>query len=591
MRALLPLLCLIAATVPAAAQDAPRQTQSTTKRAAASPEFDAAFEKADYEGAFVILAPAIIACVKTQTVQDECLDLLLIGTTAATRAKALDVALTLAEQAAKVAEAALPETDADRLIAMRNMAAVLDQSGKGAEALAWHRKALALADRQLPPGHGVIGAALKAIVAATAEDKDLKSREAVQRRLLTWSQLSEPQNIASYRSDLALILKEQGRHDEAEVEYEAAQQRFTEQLGADHKYTRATKLARAVNLDAAGRRRDALPLLTDLAAAQPPDEYAIRFLGRVQLELGDYAGSEDSYRRAVEVSRARPDGDPGLLADSLGGIGTALEARGRYAEAERYAREAAATLAGIPEDRERYLRALNNVATAVMSQGRYGEAEILFRELVAARRGGDAAELATVLSNLSLTLLYQGKAADALSVQREALALRQASLPKNDPSIALSQSILADLEEDQNGAAAALVLRREAYAAYLAAAGSDHPLTAAAGQALALSLAYAKVDYPQVARLLREARRIMAQRLDGDAYDRIVNASYLATALDMPRQAAEVRALLKESTTGIRQRIARLRDFGPVAQREMLRFRPIFVMQVKTNWRAAAAKR
>lgn len=584
-------LILLALSHPAAAQEGPRQTQSTTKRAPSPPGFDAAFEKGDFEGAFIILAPAIIGCVKAQTVQDECLDLILVGTTTASRANALDVAETLAEQAVKVAEAGLPDTDSDRLIATRNMASILDKRGRAADALAWHREALALADRQLAPDAAAIGAELRAIVAAMASDSDLRAREAVERRLLAWSERGEPQNVATYRADLALILKQQGRHEAAEVEYAQAERLFTQQLGATHKFTLTARLARIVNLEAGGRLREALPLLVALAAVEPADEYNLRYLGRLQIEAGDYAASEAAYRRAIEVNRAGGRDSAGLLADSLGGLGTAMDARGRYAEAERYAREAAAAVADLPQERERYLRALNNIATAVMSQGRYAEAEGLFRNLVAQRRGGDPVELATVLSNLSLTLLYQGKDDAALGAQREALALRQANLPKDSPSVALSQGILADLEEERNGPAAALSLRRAAYATYMAKAGPDHPQTAAAGQALALALAYSRLEFREAVRLLRDARRVMAARLDPDAYDRIVNGSYLAISLDMPRQAPEVRALLKESTAGIQQRIARMRDFGPVAQREMRRFRPIFELQVKTNWQATASPR
>lgn len=590
IRFCLPLLACIA--LPAAAQDPPRQTQSTTQRAPAPAGVDEAFAQKDYETAFTLLAPAVIACVKAPRLPDDCLDLLLVATNAAVQAKALDVAETLAAQAAKVADTALPDTDRDRLTAARNLAAVLDQLKRPEEALAWHRKALALADRQLPPAAPEVGAELAAIAAALGQSSDVAAREAILRRLLAWRERAETQNVATSRSDLALLLNEQRRYAEAEAEYAIAQRLFSTQLGADHQFTLTTKFARAANLKEAGRLNDALPLLLELAATPSPDEYTLRFLGRVQIELGDYPGSEASYRRAVEVLRAKPGADPGLIADSLGGIGTALEARGRFAEAEAVAREAAQALTGVAKERERYLRALNNVATAVMSQGRNAEAEVLFRDLAAMRRGGDPGELATVLSNMSLTLRNQGKGDAAAAVQREAIALRRANLPATDPSIALSLSILADLEEDRSGSVAALPLRREAYAAFIASAGRDHPLTAAAGQALALSLAYAKVDYPEVTRLLREARRVLARRLDPDAYDRIVSASYLATSLDLPGQGAEVRSLLRESTTGIQTRISRLRDFGPVAQREMRRFRPIFTQQVKADWTiAAAAKR
>jgi tetratricopeptide (TPR) repeat protein len=576
MRAL--LLLLLVASFPALAQ---QQTVSATKRAPSPPGFDAAFDKGDYQGAFILIADAVVACVKAQTVQDECLDLLLVATNTASRAGALEPAETLASEAARVAEAALPDTDSDRLIAVRNLAGILDRRGKPADALPWHRKALALADRQLKPDAPAIGTALAAISAQLQAAKDWPAVEAAERRLLAWREAAQPQNVPTSHSDLALALRQQGKRDAAEAEYAIAQRLFAARIGADHAYTLAVIWSRAENLEGAGRPKDALALVAGLAARQPPDTDALRWLGRLQLVTGDYAGSQASYTRAVDLLRAAAKPDAALIGDSLGGISAALDARGREQEAEAAAREALRILPAT--ETERRLRLLNNIAGSVLGQGRYAEAQALFVEVVALRRGGDPRELATALSNLSLAYLYDGRHADAAAAQGEAMRLRLAHLPDNHPDAALSRSILADIAEDRNGPVAALALRQAAYDAYAAASGVDHPLTARAAQMLALSLAYAKQDYPRVQALLTQARHVML-RLDPESYDRISNASYLATALTGPDQLPQARALLRESAAGIAGRIARMRDFDAKAQREMRRFKPIFTGQVATAW-------
>ena len=590
--ALASTLFLTGMCLPAEAQTSPQRTQSATKRTPAPPGFNDAFEQQDYEKAFISIAEAVIACVKARTVEDECLDLLLIATTTATRAKALEPAETLAVEAARIAETALPETDTDRLIAARNLAAVLDQAGKTNEALVWHRKALALADRQLPPGAAETGAEIKAIAAALGDSKDLAARETIERRLLAWRELSEPQNIATSHADLASLLKSQGRFTEAEAAYAEAYRRFAVQLGKDHPYTLTALRGRIESLESLGKQRDALPLLKELATASPLDALVIRWLGRLQLDLGDYPASEASYRRAVELLRADPKADQVILADSIAGVAVALDARDRSAEAEAMLREA---LAMLPpqgqEDRER--RLLNNLAGAIMSQGRFVEAERIYRHLATDRDNAPPLDRAIALSNLSVALSYQNRLDEAAEVQREATKLRRANLPADDKMIAMSESILAGIEEDRKGYPAAIALRRSAYASYRKTLGPEHPLTASAAQNLALALAHTRTDIAQMDALLREARGVMA-KLDPDSYERIVNAGYLAVAIMSDRQRPdprEARLLLRESVGGIHARVARFRDFGPAAQAEMRTYGPIFSRQVQAAWALASGAR
>jgi tetratricopeptide (TPR) repeat protein len=583
MRALLSALCLTLLVAPAAARDGPRQTQSATQRVVAPDAFDAAFEKGDYEGAFVILGPAIIACVKAQRVQDECLDLLLIGTATASRAKALDVALTLAEQAANVAEAALPETDRDRLTAARNLASVLDKSGKGAEALVWHRKALALAERQLPPEAAEIGSALAALVAGLADSHDLAEREGLERRLLAWREKADRQNVPTSHADLALILKKQGKYDAAEAEYAIAYAMFAKAFGPNHEYTRSVMLGRIDNLETAGRMAEALPMLAALAVANPDDRALLARLGRMQRAHGDNIAAEATFRRALALVRADPKADPVQLADHLVMLGTAVENRDRPAEAEALYREALALIEPrLAGDAPLLLTTLGNLAGAVMDQGRLAEAELLYRRVLAAREV--PLERATTLSNLSVVLAQMGRYDEAATVQGEAIALRQANLPADSLDIAGSQAVLAAIEEQRKGHAAAIALRRSAYAIYLKKLGREHISTAAAAQNLALAMAYTRTDIAEIDRLLLEARRVM-RRLDPTAYQRIVNASYVATSwLAERKRLAEARALLRESTDGVQARVAGFRDFGPAAQSEMRVYRPIFIRQVVTAW-------
>lgn len=590
MRAFLLPLSLIAA-LPAAAQTASQQTQSTTKRAPSPPGFDTKFEAGDYEGAFILIADAIVACVKAQKIQDQCLDLLLVGTTTAARAKALEPAETLATEAARIAETALPDTDADRLIAARNLAAVLDQAGRPGDALAWHRKALALAERQLAPNAPEAGAEIKAIAAALDNGQDRPAQEAIQRRLLAWRELAEPQNVATSHADLALLLKTQRRYDEADAEYAQAHRRFATQLGMTHKYTLAALRARIEMLDEIGRRPQMLPLLAEWAALDPPDPLIVRWLGKTRQLLGDYAGAEAAYARAVELQRADPAGDQALLADSIAGIAAALDARGRYAQAEARLREALALLPRTEDQRERELRMTDSLAGAVMSQRRVAEAEGMYRQVVAARRARDPLALANSLSNLSVALSYLKRLDEAASVQAEATALRRANLPADHPDIALSESVLAGIEEERKGYAAGLALRRSAYDRYRRALGDDHPRTASAAEDLALGIAYTKGDVKEMDALLTRARQVIV-RLDPDSYARITNASYLATTLMAGReQLPRVWALLRESAAGIQRRVAGFRDFGPEAQREMRMYSPIFGQQVQAAWLLATPAR
>ncbi len=100
----------------------------------------------------------------------------------------------------------------------------------------------------------------------------------------------------------------------------------------------------------------------------------------------------------------------------------ALEALGKYAEAEPFARQALELgEAEFGTDHTTYATLLNNLALLYDSQGRYGEAEPLYKRVLAIDEktlGPDHPDVATSLNNLAELYRVQGRYTEAASLSR-----------------------------------------------------------------------------------------------------------------------------------------------------------------------------
>lgn len=142
-------------------------------------------------------------------------------------------------------------------------------------------------------------------------------------------------------------------------------------LGGDFRLLNASELMRQ------GRPESAAPILRALVKDSPRLAQAHRLLGVALHELGDLAGAEDAFRRALAL-------EPGLI-EAATGLSELLRAQGR-------AEEAVAVLAPLVTPATTNLSLLSYFGHALQSVGRLGEATAVFRRAADANPASAVAE-------------------------------------------------------------------------------------------------------------------------------------------------------------------------------------------------------
>jgi tetratricopeptide (TPR) repeat protein len=160
---------------------------------------------------------------------------------------------------------------------------------------------------------------------------------------------------------------------------------------------------RALDLHAAGRRKEAEGLLTGVLKKSQWHVGSLHTLGIIRLQEGRLEEALALFRKAVTIN-------PGSAAAQTG-VGNALQALGRHEEAiERYRR----ALTGRPQDGYAY----NNLGNSYSALGRLEEAADCFRQAVARQP-----ELAAAHGNLGNALLALNRLEEAVASYEAALAL------------------------------------------------------------------------------------------------------------------------------------------------------------------------
>lgn len=218
---------------------------------------------------------------------------------------------------------------------------------------------------------------------------------------------------------------------------------------------RSLKLVEALQL--AERRLASDPPSADLAGD-------LHFsLASAYYGLGEWVAADSHATRALQLRReALPSSDP-RIAEVIALQGVVAEARGDVVLGERLLSQAVVELRrSRPRDERRLADALGNHARLVDGLGQVERSEALVAEEIAMRRASrDSAVRAGIgltLSNLAVLRTYQGRLAEAESLQR--LAIEEEAVRGRDrPRFAEFERGLADILEErgQYGAADSLM--------------------------------------------------------------------------------------------------------------------------------------
>jgi tetratricopeptide (TPR) repeat protein len=198
-------------------------------------------------------------------------------------------------------------------------------------------------------------------------------------------------------------------------------------------------------------------------------------------------------------------------ANLLSRIGSYLQTRGQYSEAESVKEQALLIYEQqLGKDHPDVANSLNNLAELYRAQGRYEKAEPLFQRALAICEqvyGPEHPAVAIILNNLALLYDHQGKYEMAEPLFQRALSIRERKLGAMHPLTASSLNNLAFLYNHQGKYEMAEPLFQRALAVDERELGAMHPNTAMDLNNLA-ALYYARGKYEMVEPLFQRALAI-----------------------------------------------------------------------------------
>jgi len=365
--------------------------------------------------------------------------------------------------------------------------------------------------------------------------------------------------------NVARLMQEQGKHDEAEPLYREALNVRTEQLGR-----RAPDTILIVNnlawlLQARGQLeeaealyREALEVRRDVLGPEHQDTLiTLNNLGWLLYVQGKLKEAEPMCRDALEARRRVLGNTHEDTLTSVNNLAMLIKTQGRLDVAEQLYREALegrrealglrhpdtlSTLnnlawllketkddAAEPLCREAYearketlgqahpctLTSMNCLAVILQTKGNYEEAEFLFRDALQRRRetlGARHHNTLTSMNNLAMLLKAQGHIDEAIELCHEAFEIRRDVLGAQHPSTLTSINSLAGLLQAKGKTDDAITLYEEALRARRETLGPSHPSTIASLASLATlmrtsgQLDKAVLLYQQVVDIQKEAR-------------------------------------------------------------------------------------
>jgi serine/threonine-protein kinase len=257
-------------------------------------------------------------------------------------------------------------------------------------------------------------------------------------------------DAAASRSDLALLLIDQGELEEAESQLRASLAVFERDTVAH-----------------------ARPLASTLGA-----------LGNVLQNGGRYPEAESAYRQALALSANDSTVSDGRRAEHLSNLATALGHQARLDEAETLLHDAVALSRGhFGDDHPTTATMLNNLGSVLREANRLDAADSALREALTIRRARFEAPhptLAISINNLADLLLARDDLAGAEPLFRESLEMRRALYGDRHPAVGVAWiNLAAVLQRTDDRMDDAVRAYADARSILTDALGPDHPVLGA----------------------------------------------------------------------------------------------------------------
>ena len=350
--------------------------------------------------------------------------------------------------------------------------------------------------------------------------------------------------LAISLSNLGLVLRRQGKLDDARVAYERALRIREKTLGSGHPEVARALAALSALASNAGNFPQARELGERAVAiaerAEPRDRVVeavtANNLALALFQLGDFAGARQRLEQALQAYESALGADHPEVGKTLSNLANIVSESGDLAEARRmYERAIAIQEKRQGKEHPDVALNLNNLAEIFFLVGDFETSAGLFERVVTVLErafGPQHTRVALALGNLAQVRAAQGRLQDSRGLYVRALAIREKAVGPEHPSLVYTLTGFAELHARLGEHAAAAGMFERALAISERAFGADHPVTALALQGLGdLRLAEGKAADAEIA--LERALRIRSGLL-GDEHP-LVAESRASLALAFAR--------------------------------------------------------
>ncbi len=390
-----------------------------------------------------------------------------------------DDAIVLLERALATAERELPPEDPALSSTLNRLANAQSRKGNLAEARRYLERSIELQHQTLGEEHPYLAMSLHNLGGVLFRSGELDEALAAYERSLAMKEKllgADHRDLSNTLSNLGITLRNLGRYAEARPYLERSVTIAEASFGVDHPSYAQSLLNVAGVIGALGSNDEALPLferglglLEQRLGKDHPDVAGVLLeLGGVRSALGDNAGARrdlERARRILEstVGRAHPDTAAAVasLADLFVEEGNLPKALAMYEEA------LAITIEAVGESHPQVLKVETAIAYLELQAGNLDAAQRRFESAearIAATPGGEQREHARVLFGLAQIDLRTGADADAQARLERAVALLEGMHGAEHPSLADPLTSLAKAHLYQGHAAEAIAAAERATA-------------------------------------------------------------------------------------------------------------------------------
>jgi CHAT domain-containing protein len=300
------------------------------------------------------------------------------------------------------------------------------------------------------------------------------------------------------------------------------------------------------------------PDLVGIQSAQAQDLNEIYEQFEQHRQAGRYAEAERFARQARDVCEARSGRDHPDCAWTLDNLAVVYGAQGLYEAAiPLHERALAIFEKALGPDHPKVADSLNNLAIVYQTQGLYEAAIPLHERSLAIREKGlgrDHPDVADSLNNLANVYGAQGRYEAAIPLHERSLAITEKALGPDHPYVADSLNNLAIVYRAQGRYEAAIPLYERALAIFEKALGRDHPGVATSLNNLA-NVYGAQGRYEAAIPLHERALAIREKALGPDHPDVATSLTGLAVVYHNAGRVEEALAHSRRATAIIAERI------------------------------------